>query len=114
MDFGGKVVNEGALEMQMAGSRNVMNAFAAAITVTLMAGSAAAQSINMPMGGDTKALSDEDKERQAERERAYKDAIRKIPDQKANTDPWGNVRNAGSTQSSQKKTGSNTTGSGSK
>jgi hypothetical protein len=97
----------------MAGSRRVMNAFAAAITVTLMAGSAAAQSINMPMGGD-KALTDEDRAKQAERERAYKDAIRKIPDQKASTDPWGNVRNAGTTQSSQKKTGSNTTGSTSK
>jgi hypothetical protein len=98
----------------MAGSRRIMDAFAAAITVALMTGPAAAQSLNMPMGGDSKAMTDEEKEKQAERERAYKDAIRKIPDQKANTDPWGNVRNAGSTQNSQKKTGSNTTGSTSK
>lgn len=103
--------------MPMARSRRVMNAFIAGMTVALLTGSAAAQSLNMPMGA-SKSLTDEEKERQAERERAYKDAIRKIPDQKANTDPWGNVRDAGSTQgtqqSHQKKTGSNTTGSNSK
>lgn len=101
----------------MAKSRRVMNAFIAATAVALLTGSAAAQSLNMPMG-DSKSLTDEEKEKQAERERAYKDAVRKIPDQKANTDPWGNVRNAGSAQSNQqsnqKKTGSNTSGSNAK
>ena len=105
----------------MARSRCVINVSIAVMTGALLTASAAAQSIpsvNMPMGGDTKTLTDEEKAQQAERERAYKDAARKIPDQKANTDPWGNVRNAGAAQSNQqskqKKTGSNTTGSTSK
>jgi hypothetical protein len=49
--------------------------------------------LNMPMG-DEKQLTDEEKEKKAERERAYKNAIGKIPDQKPNADPWGNVRGA--------------------
>ena len=49
--------------------------------------------LNMPMG-DEKQLTDEEKEKKAERERAYKNAIGKIPDQKPSADPWGNVRGA--------------------
>jgi hypothetical protein len=111
----------------MARSRRVVNALSVAMTTALLTGSAAmtsalltgsaaaqAPSLNMPMGGETKTLTDEEKEKQAERERAYKDAIRKIPDQKANTDPWGNVRNSTESTSKQKKTGANTTGSSSK
>lgn len=102
----------------MARSRRVVNALSAAITTALLTGSAAmttavlmgsaaAQSptLNMPMGGDTKTLTDEEKEKQAERERAYKDAVRKIPDKKANTDPWGDVRNSTQNTNNQKKTG---------
>jgi hypothetical protein len=101
----------------MARSRRVVNALSAAMTAALLTGSAAAQapSLNMPMGGDTKTMTDEEKEQQAQREREYRDAVRKIPDQKANTDPWGDVRNSTQgTSTHQKKTGANTTGSSSK
>jgi hypothetical protein len=97
--------------MPMAKSRRVVTALSAAMMAALLTGSAAAQALNMPMGGDTKALTSEEKEKQADRERAYKDAVRKIPDQKANTDPWGDIRNS---TTNQKKTGANTTGSSSK
>ena len=49
--------------------------------------------LNMPMD-DEKQLTDEEKAKKAERERAYKNAIGKIPDQKPTADPWGNVRGA--------------------
>lgn len=110
----------------MARSRRVVNAVSAAMTTALLTGSVAmttalltgsaaaqAPSLNMPMG-ETKTLTDEEKEKQAERERAYKDAVRKIPDQKANTDPWGDIRNSTQSTSNQKKTGANTSRSNSK
>jgi lipopolysaccharide export LptBFGC system permease protein LptF len=62
-----------------------------AMIVAPLAGPAAAQSMNMPIN-DSKSLTDEEKAKKAEQERAYKAAIGKIPDQKASVDPWGNVR----------------------
>jgi hypothetical protein len=102
--------------MQMARSRRVVGAFSAAMTAALLTGSAAAQTpeLHMPMGGDTKAMTDEEKAQQAEREREYRDAVKKIPDQKAKTDPWGDVRNSAPSTGTQKKTGANSTGSSSK
>lgn len=96
-------------------SRRVVIALSAAMTAAILTGSAAAQtpSLNMPMGND-KSLTDEEKAKQSEREREYKDAVRKIPDQKANTDPWGDVRNSTQNTKTQKKTGTNTAGSSSK
>jgi hypothetical protein len=97
----------------MAKSRLVVGALSAAMTAALLTGYAHAQSpeLHMPMGGDAKQLTDEEKEQQAEREKAYKDAVKKIPDQKAKADPWGDVRNSAPNT---KKTGANTTGSNSK
>ena len=34
----------------------------------------------------------EEKEADAARDKAYKESLRKIPDAKTSTDPWGNVR----------------------
>ena len=36
--------------------------------------------------------SPEEKEQDAIKDKAYKDSLRKIPDAKASSDPWGNVR----------------------
>ena len=36
----------------------------------------------------------EEKEQEAARQKAYKDSLRKIPDAKVSSDPWGNVRSA--------------------
>jgi hypothetical protein len=46
--------------------------------------------MNIPLG-EEKTLTDEEKEKKAERERDYKSTIGKIPDQKP-ADPWGNIR----------------------
>ena len=53
---------------------------------------AAAQTPGMsfPMGEEP-TVSEEEKAKKAERERAYRAAVGKIPDQKAD-DPWGNIR----------------------
>ena len=34
----------------------------------------------------------EEKEAEAARDKAYKESLKKIPDAKASTDPWGSVR----------------------
>jgi hypothetical protein len=65
---------------------------AAAVTLGLLATPVAAQ-----MGGkrnrpeDPKAADPKDAKRSAEAERAYKDALRRIPDSKEKYDPWGGV-----------------------
>jgi hypothetical protein len=55
----------------------------------------------MPSGADgphVNLLSDspsktpEEREQEAERDRKYKDSLRKIPDAKVSNDPWGGVR----------------------
>jgi hypothetical protein len=72
--------------------------FTRALVGTMMAvavaSAAAAQSINMPFGASP-TVSDDDKKKKAEEENAYQSSLRKIPDQKAKADPWGNVRDSG-------------------
>jgi hypothetical protein len=68
---------------------------------TLLSGPALAQSLTLPMGGD-RALTTEEQEKKTQRERDYKSAIGKIPDQKA-TDPWGDVRSTDTPSKSTKK-----------
>jgi len=64
------------------------------VMTVLLVGSALAQapSLMFPMG-EEKQQTDEERAKNAERERNYKSAIGKIPDQKA-ADPWGNVRSS--------------------
>lgn len=47
--------------------------------------------INLAVGG--KQLTSEEIEKQKEVDRAYRDAIKKLPDQQRSNDPWGNIRN---------------------
>jgi hypothetical protein len=41
---------------------------------------------------DLPSKTPEEREQEAERDRKYKDSLRKIPDAKASNDPWGSVR----------------------
>lgn len=41
---------------------------------------------------DAPSKTPEEKEQDAERDRKYRDSLRKIPDAKAPNDPWGSVR----------------------
>ena len=88
------------------GRRFVGGMLRGGVVAAWLGGAAVAQSMNMPLGG-TKTLSDDEKAQKAEQERAYKAAIGKIPDQKANTDPWGNVRGAGTPQANQNQSRTN-------
>jgi len=65
------------------------------LIMILLAGRAWAQvpGMSFPMG-EERTLTDDEKEKKANRERDYKAAIGKIPDQKATADPWGNIRGA--------------------
>jgi hypothetical protein len=41
---------------------------------------------------DTPSKTPEEREQEAERDRKYKDSLKKIPDAKVSSDPWGSVR----------------------
>jgi hypothetical protein len=41
---------------------------------------------------EDKFMTPEEKEQDAIRQKAYRDSLRSIPDNKASSDPWGNVR----------------------
>ncbi|CCD92289.1 conserved exported hypothetical protein [Bradyrhizobium sp. ORS 375] len=65
------------------------------MTVALLAGwamPAQAQMPNINLLADGPSKTPEEKEADAAREKAYKETIRKIPDAKTSSDPWGNVR----------------------
>lgn len=50
--------------------------------------------LGLPMGGETKTLTPEEKEAQEARDKAYKESLKKIPNQTAPNDPWGSARAA--------------------
>lgn len=54
---------------------------------------ATAQTPSMNLMPEMKSQTPEEKERDAAADKAYRESLRKIPDQAA-TDPWGNVRSA--------------------
>lgn len=52
-----------------------------------------AQMPNINLMPEVKSKTPEQKEAEQERDKAYKDSLRKIPDAKASNDPWGSLRN---------------------
>jgi hypothetical protein len=76
----------------------VLGAPAALILVAAMlgpTGPARAQSGDRPhvnLLSDTPSKTPEEKEEDAAREKAYKESLKKIPNAKAPSDPWGAVR----------------------
>jgi hypothetical protein len=65
--------------------------FAVAVAVLLTA-PAYAQMPNINMMPEVPTKSPEEKEQDAIKDKAYKDSLRKIPDAKTSSDPWGTVR----------------------
>jgi hypothetical protein len=53
---------------------------------------------SITMGGDKKAKTEDDIKYERDLDQAYKSGLSKIPDQKAKSDPWGNVRGAATPQ----------------
>ena len=93
-----------------------MKIFRAAALIALFAGPAYAQSTpNVNLIPELASKSPEEMEQDAIRDKAYRESLRKIPDAKASSDPWGTVRSgdapkpvAKTTQAKPKtKTGSN-------
>ena len=71
---------------------SVMRMLSAAAVVVLLTVPAYAQTPNINLMPEFQSKSPEEKEQEAIKEKAYKDSLRKIPDAKASSDPWGTVR----------------------
>ena len=69
-----------------------MRMLSAAAVLVLLTAPAAAQTPNINLVPELQSKSPEEKEADAIRDKAYRDSLRKIPDAKASTDPWGTVR----------------------
>jgi hypothetical protein len=70
-----------------------MRIFSIAAVIMLLASPAFAQIPQMNLLQDNRPpKTQEEKDAEAARDKAYKDSLKKIPDVKAPSDPWGNVR----------------------
>lgn len=58
--------------------------------LALLTGPAAAQMLNLLP--EVKTMSPEEREQDAIRQKAYRDSLRQIPDNRNSVDPWGNMR----------------------
>ncbi len=85
-----------------------MRIFVKAMMIVLVATPAYSQGMNMNLlGGQRKLKTQEEVQKEAERDNAYQSAIKKLPTQNTKTDPWGNIR-GGAAQSSQTQSRSGT------
>ena len=71
-----------------------MRVFRMAAVFVVLAGPAYAQLPPINLLSDTPSKTPEEKEQEAAQQKAYKDSLRKIPDAKGASDPWGTVRSA--------------------
>ena len=71
-----------------------MRVFRLTLALALFAGPsfAVAQAPNINLIPEVHSKTPEEKEAEAERDKAYKESLRKIPDAKTSADPWGSVR----------------------
>jgi hypothetical protein len=69
-----------------------MKVFRTAAVLTLLVSPAYAQMPNINLMPEIPTKTQEEKDADAVRDKAYKDSLRKIPDAKTSADPWGNVR----------------------
>ena len=69
-----------------------MRAVRLAAAIMLLASPAFAQIPKLNLLQDKPGKTEDEKAAEAAQEKAYKDSLRKIPDQKAPADPWGTVR----------------------
>jgi hypothetical protein len=70
-----------------------MKVFRTAVLLAMLAGPAYAQQMpHINMMQDAPSKTDDEKAADAERDQRYKETLKKIPDAKASTDPWGSMR----------------------
>jgi len=73
----------------------ILSAFvlsALAVTTLLAAPAFAQQMPNINLIPELQSKSPEEKEQDAIKDKAYKESLKKIPDAKTSSDPWGTVR----------------------
>jgi hypothetical protein len=93
-----------------------MRVFRLAAVVVLLTGPAYAQALpNLNLLPELQSKTPEEKEAEAARDKAYKESLKKIPDAKTSSDPWGNVRSGDTPKASvpakpRTKTGNTQTG----
>jgi hypothetical protein len=91
-----------------------MRVFRLAAVIALLTGPAYAQQMpNINLMPEVTSKTPEQKEQEAEQQKAYKESLKKIPDAKVSSDPWGNVRTVDTPKASapvkpRTKTGSST------
>ena len=95
-----------------------MRMLSAAAVVLLLMAPAYAQTPNVNLMPELPTKSPEEKEQDAIKDKAYKESLKKIPDAKTSSDPWGTVRNneapkAAAPAKPKTKTGSSTAGNSS-
>src|ERR1700712_1599945 len=69
-----------------------MRILGAVAIIALLTGSAYAQMPNINLLADSPSKTPEELDREAAQQKAYKESLKKIPDVKASSDPWGTVR----------------------
>ncbi|MBU6462252.1 MAG: hypothetical protein KGK01_12815 [Bradyrhizobium sp.] len=69
-----------------------MKVLRATAVIALLLGPAYAQAPHINLIPDTPSKTPEEKEADQARDKAYKESLKKIPDAKAPSDPWGIVR----------------------
>ena len=87
-----------------------MKVLRAAALLALLAVPAYAQSPTVNLMPEVKTRTPEEKEQDAIADKAYRESLRKIPDAKASSDPWGTVRSdapKAAVAKSRTKTGNN-------
>ena len=62
------------------------------VAAALLPGAAAAQTPNINLIPELQSKTPEEKEQDAIKDKAYRESLRKIPDAKTSSDPWGSVR----------------------
>jgi len=70
-----------------------MRILSAAVMMVLLTAPAYAQMPNLNLMPEVVTRTPEEKEQDAIKDKAYKESLKKIPDSKAASDPWGTVRN---------------------
>jgi hypothetical protein len=70
-----------------------MRILSAAAVMIWLAAPAYAQMPNVNLMPEVVSKTPEEKEQDAIRDKAYKESLKKIPDAKTSSDPWGGVRN---------------------
>ena len=81
-----------------------MKVFRSAAVIVFLTGPAYAQNTtpNINLIPELQSKTPEEKEAEAARDKAYKESLKKIPDAKVSSDPWGNVRSGEAPKTSTK------------